>query len=269
MAHLRGSLTLGAYALAPDHLAHWLCLDADDDHQWKQLINLGQNLASQNITPYLETSRRGGHLWLFTTPLSGAVIRQFGDLLLKRYDIPKLELYPKQDGLKTGPGSLVRLPFGVHRKTGRRYSFIDPNGDLLAATIREQLALLARPSRIPAAFVEKVLAEIQPVPPSEAKIFAKVPPATGERLSERIKNSISVYELVSRYVALDKRGKGLCPFHADRVQSFQVNMQENYWSCYAGCGGGSIIDFWMKWREKQGEDASFTATLKDLAKLLF
>lgn len=22
---------------------------------------------------------------------------------------------------------------------------------------------------------------------------------------------------------------------------------ENYWSCFAGCGGGTIIDFWMRW----------------------
>lgn len=268
-AHFHGSLTLGAYALAPDNLAHWLCLDADDDNQWKQLVYLGQELASQNITPYLETSRRGGHLWLFTSPLPSPVIRQFGHQLIRMYNIFKLEIYPKQDILKTGPGSLVRLPFGIHRKTGKRYHFITVDGNPLAPTIREQIARLASPTRVPKAFIDEVIAQIPSTPLSEPPIFAKIQAAEGERFSDRIKNSISVYDFVSQYVTLDQRGKGLCPFHDDRVQSFQVNVQENYWSCYAGCGGGSIIDFAMKWREKHGQDASFTATLRDLAEQLF
>lgn len=268
-AHFRGLITLGAYALAPDNLAHWLCLDADDSDQWEQLIKLASKLAGQAITSYLEPSRRGGHLWLFTSPLPGAIIRQFGQELLRSYDLPKMELYPKQDVLKTGPGSLVRLPFGIHRKTGRRYSFIKPNGEPLALTIREQVALLAHPSRISQTFIDEVVAQIPSTPLPEAPIFAKIQATEGERLSDRIKNSISVYDFVSRYVTLDQRGKGLCPFHDDRVQSFQVNLQENYWSCYAGCGGGSILDFAMKWRDKHGQDASFTATLKDLAEQLF
>jgi DNA primase len=28
-----------------------------------------------------------------------------------------------------------------------------------------------------------------------------------------------------------------------------VHEKGNYWHCFAGCGGGSIIDFWMKWKK--------------------
>src|SRR5690606_1774392 len=62
--------------------------------------------------------------------------------------IESIELYPKQDELKTGPGSLVRLPFGIHRLTNKRYFFITPDGAPLAPSVREQMALLHAPRRV-------------------------------------------------------------------------------------------------------------------------
>ena len=51
-----------------------------------------------------------------------------------------------------------------------------------------------------------------------------------------------------------------CPFHDDGHPSFSVNIEENYWHCFAGCGGGSIIDFYMKWN-----DCDFYTATKELA----
>jgi len=31
--------------------------------------------------------------------------------------------------------------------------------------------------------------------------------------------------------------------------SFGVSDTGNYWHCFAGCGGGTVIDLWIKWRE--------------------
>jgi DNA primase len=62
---------------------------------------------------------------------------------------------------------------------------------------------------------------------------------------------------------------GCYPFHEDQRPSFGVNSQDNYWHCFAGCGGGSSIDFWSKMREKKGLDPSFCATITDLAEMLF
>lgn len=269
MEHLQGKFTLGAYALDPSSCARWLCLDADDHDQWKQVKDMAHQLETQGVFPYLELSRRGGHCWLFTPLLPGKTVRQFGKQLLEKYNLGRLELYPKQEVLKIGTGSLVRLPFGIHRKTGKRYHFISPDGEPLAPTIRQQIALLATPARIPDGFITQILAET-PItsPPSQPVEFSKTTIRTGETVSSRIKSAISVQDFVGRYVALDERGKGLCPFHDDQVQSFQVNSEANFWSCYAGCGGGSVIDFWMKWRAKHGQDGSFTPAVKELASML-
>ena len=82
-------------------------------------------------------------------------------------------------------------------------------------------------------------------------------------LSERIKAAMPVYDFIGEYVHLSPSGRGLCPFHDDHHTSFSVNIEENYWHCFAGCGGGSIIDFWMKW---QGSE--FTQAITELADML-
>ena len=266
-AHLRGDVTLGAYALDADSRARWLCLDADTSEHWAGLLELARELKAQDLTPYLEPSRRGGHLWLFFAPLSGADVRHFGRSLLTMHDLTGVELFPKQDQLTTGPGSLVRLPLGIHRKTGRRYHFVTVEGEPLAPTISEQVRILCRPERVPGAFMAACLSDA-----AQARHVAPAPVATGEvageTLSERLKQAVSVYDFVSRYVILDERGVGCCPFHDDHHPSFSVNQSENYWHCFAGCGGGSTIDFWMKWREVHGEDPSFVATITELAQML-
>ena len=91
-------------------------------------------------------------------------------------------------------------------------------------------------------------------------------------ISEKIKAHISVLEFVSQYVDLKTTSTGAighCPFHDDENPSFGINDQENYWHCFAGCGGGSVIDFWSKWREKRDLDSSFLATITELAQMLF
>jgi hypothetical protein len=268
VAHLTGSLTLGAYALDSDSKARWLCFDADELEQWWALKAAAIQLEDNGLVPYLEHSRRGGHLWLFTAPLAGAKIRAFGRWIAATYGLPKTELYPKQDSLKTGPGSLVRLPLGIHRKTGKRYPFITPSGEPLAPTIRQQIALLSAPVLVAHDVIEQAIAELPDHPLPAPVGLSKRPTHPDEPLSERLKAAISVFDFVSRYVVLDELGKAKCPFHDDRIASFQVNRIENYWHCYAGCGGGSIIDFMSKWRQLHGQDPSFTATIKDLANLL-
>ena len=122
--HLRGEITLGAYLLDQDSQARFLVLDADDTQSWKRLGHLARNLAKEDVPAYLEASRRGGHLWLFLAEaVGGREVRAFGHGLLAAHEIEGVELCPKQDQLADGPGSLIRMPFGVHRLTDRRYGF--------------------------------------------------------------------------------------------------------------------------------------------------
>jgi DNA primase len=87
--------------------------------------------------------------------------------------------------------------------------------------------------------------------------------ATADTVSGRIKQAVSVLEFVSQFVDLSARGIGKCPFRADQHESFAVNDRSNYWNCFAGCGGGSVIDYWMK---RQG--CNFTTAVTELASLL-
>jgi hypothetical protein len=272
--HLKGLVTIGAYALNEKSQTSWICLDADQPEKWQQLINLSKSLEFDGVPSYLEQSRpeRGGHLWLFlSTPLSGTDARRFGKQLLTKMKIEQVELYPKQDELRTGPGSLVRLPLGIHQLTKRRYPFIHTDGTPFAPTIREQIALLTQPHRVPEKFIRQILKrapKAEPTFPTKAFKPNKKNVIIGATPSERIKNRISVYAFVTQYVELDQRGMGLCPFHDDHVMSFGVNQENNYWNCFSGCGGGSVIDFWMRWRKLKGQDHRFTATITELAKML-
>ncbi len=261
LAHLTGEMTLGSYCLDQDSKTQFIVLDADDEGQLARLGHIIGDLAQASVPSYLETSRRGGHLWLFfEQPLAGREARAFGLGLFKSYDVTGIELYPKQDRLAEGPGSLIRLPFGVHRKSGLRYGFLAIDGKPLADSLADQIRLLAAPRCVPEAAVAAYTAiGVVTLPKQVIRPSA----AVGETLSEQIKSSVSVLDFVSQYVALSPSGRGRCPFHDDQHASFSVNAQKNYWYCFAGCGGGSIIDFWMKWK-----GADFTRSVRELAKML-
>ena len=257
-------MTLGTYLLDEQSRARFIVMDADDAHQWQRLGRLASALAQEDIPAYLEGSRRGGHLWLFLAqPVSGRDARAFGQGLLDAHKVEDIELFPKQDQLTSGPGALIRMPFGVHRVSGRRYGFYTPDGSPLAPTIRQQISTLRAPETVSEAAFERFRSFVPPQPKPRLRRPREAPRRT---LSERIKASVTVLKFVSQYVDLKPTGSGalgLCPFHDDHNPSFGVNDEENYWHCFAGCGGGSVIDFWMKWR-----GCEFTKAVKELVDIL-
>jgi hypothetical protein len=263
-AHLRGEITLGTYPLDQESKARFLVLDADDKQGWQRMGHLARALADEDVPTYLETSRRGGHLWLFLAhAVAGREARAFGRGLLVAHQVEGVELYPKQDQVADGPGSLIRMPFGVHRLTGRRYGFYTADGSPLAPIIREQIYALGAPETVPEAAFEAYRSLVSSRLASAITEPLEAPPDT---VSEKIKASVTVLEFVSQYVDLKPTASGaigLCPFHDDHHPSFGVNDEGNYWHCFAGCGGGSVIDFWMKWRE-----CDFTTAVKELAEMV-
>lgn len=263
-AHLKGQITLGTYVLTPQSKARFIILDADNEQNYLELIKLAKSLAFDNVPTYVERSRRGGHLWLFFAQwMSGRVAREFGQGLLTAFSIPNVELFPKQDRLSQGPGSLIRMPFGIHQLSGRRYGFYTPYGDPLAPTIREQIQVLSKLQTVPKDALEsfRLLA-----PSATVETVFEVTELPTDTISEQIKASVSVLEFVSQYVDLKPTGSGaigLCPFHDDHQPSLGINDRENYWHCFAGCGGGSIIDFWIKW---SGDD--FKSVVAELSQIV-
>lgn len=268
LEHLQGEITLGAYVLDEDSQGAYLVFDADNDPDWRRLQALAVALLEIDATTYLERSRRGGHLWMFfDEALSGDEIRRFGQGLMLQFGLGSLELFPKQAQLGGGPGSLVRLPFGVHRKSGRRYGFYLPHGQPLAPSLREQIELLEEPETVPAEIIKR-FSDLVPSKKRQAADLASVnrtgKSADGQApLFERIKQAIPVRDFVGRYVDLSSNGTGLCPFHDDHVDSFSVQDERNFWKCFACGKSGSIIDFWMYYR-----DCDFKTAVEQLARML-
>jgi hypothetical protein len=268
MAHLRGEVTLGTYLLNEQSLGHFLVLDADDEPNWRRLRAIQEALGEWGVAGYLERSRRGGHLWFFTdTPMPGNDLRRFGQGMLAHFDA-HMEIYPKQGELQTGPGSLMRLPFGIHRLAQRRYGFITGEGNPLALSWNEQIRQFERPQTVPKWWVDEFMAHAPIIaPPSRSEPIRQSQNNDGEGddrpVAERIKASVSVYDFVSQYITLSNSGKGLCPFHDDHRPSFSVNTAANYWHCFACQMGGSIIDFWMQYN-----GCDFKTAIRELAAIL-
>jgi hypothetical protein len=192
-AHLRGEITLGAYLLDQESRACFLVLDADDAQAWERLGHLASAPADENVQAYLEESRRGGHLWLFLAQaVDGREVRAFGQGLLAAHQVEGVELYPKQDRLADGPGSLIRMPFGVHRLTGRRYGFYTADGSPLAPSMREQIYALKTPETVPEAAFETYRSF---VPPQPVAAVAEPPEELAGTLSERIKAKVPGFQI--------------------------------------------------------------------------
>lgn len=57
---------------------------------------------------------------------------------------------------------------------------------------------------------------------------------------------LSITQVISHYVKLDRNGKGLCPFHNEKSPSFKVTEAKGIYKCF-GCGeAGDHIGFVMK-----------------------
>lgn len=84
-----------------------------------------------------------------------------------------------------------------------------------------------------------------------------------EDLIRRVRDSVDIVELISGYLSLKKTGKnhtGLCPFHAEKTPSFNVNSDKQIFHCF-GCGVGGDA---FKFLELQ-EGLNFPEAVKTLA----
>ena len=225
MDHLEGKITLGAYLLDKDSQTRYVVFDADDEERFKSLSNLSSRLINKNIPAYFEQSRRGGHMWIFfSEPVDAGKARVFARRITE-----EVEIFPKQDRLADGPGSLIRLPFGIHRKSGKRYGFTNAYGRPVGATVREQIDFIAKAHTVPAEWIKTIQ-------PKEPKRF------------EPNGLSLNIVDFIGQFVELKPTasgGVGNCPFHDDAHKSFGVN-SKGYWQCFAGCGGGDAVRFYMK-----------------------
>jgi hypothetical protein len=121
--HLLGRWTLGTYLLDQYSCCSFAVFDADGPDGLERLVGLSAELAEQGIPTLLEASRRGGHLWVHLAGSTPA--RHVRAWLVPYATAYGIELYPKQDWrVPGGPGSLIRLPLGIHQRSRNWYPFV-------------------------------------------------------------------------------------------------------------------------------------------------
>lgn len=248
--HLRGRWTLGTYVIDEQGQCPFAVFDADTDDGLDVLRQIQVQLAQQTIPSSLERSRRGGHLWVFLAhPVLASRVRAW----LLPFCPDGVEFYPKQaEG--SGYGSLIRLPLGVHRRSGKRYPFISwSNAGLTPAarSVSETLAWLATISRVEVPPMEPALL----ITHTAQRSFSSARHASPVSRSMTIRNWCAQQDplqVIGAYVDLNAQGIGRCPFawhHAqgDTHSSFKVYAPGSpggyCWYCYTWQQGGSVFDF--------------------------
>ncbi|MDA9701809.1 DNA primase [Candidatus Pelagibacter sp.] len=90
---------------------------------------------------------------------------------------------------------------------------------------------------------------------------------------DEIKARLKVSSVVSKVVALKKRGKefvGLSPFKNEKTPSFTVNDEKEFYHCFATSEHGNIFDFVMKTQNLRfGEAVKYLANIAGMQPYLF
>jgi hypothetical protein len=262
-AHLRGLVTLGTYLLDEADTCAFAVFDADSEDGLERLAMLAGELRQDGVPTLVEASRRGGHLWVhLAEPTPAHAVRAW---LLPYAQGYGLELYPKQDACVSGPGSLIRLPLGIHRRSRGWYPFLATVADGSLVPVGQTVEDCCRwawasVERVTVPVVAHSLPLVHVALP--AGVVGGSPEATGgpdaghlgDRRGGRGRirawcRSHDALAVIGRYVALDRRGVGSCPFkghhyRGDVRPSFQVFPEsEQCWYCYTWQRGGDLFDF--------------------------
>ena len=150
--HMLGNYTVGIYQLRVDNTVNFIAFDIDitkkylsrimaEKKLWKGAIKNAHKVAcsiidvlsSYDIPVYLESSGyKGRHCWVFLEkPVSAKIAKAFAGAVVREIgDFPQgidVEIFPKQEYVRSGGlGNLIKIPLGIHRKTGRKSVFINP-----------------------------------------------------------------------------------------------------------------------------------------------
>ena len=91
-----------------------------------------------------------------------------------------------------------------------------------------------------------------------ASFLATVKPMIDQATIDRIMDAAQIYDVVSDFVTLRKRGAnfvGLCPFHDDKTPSFYVSPAKGLCKCFACGKGGNAVHFIMAHEQLSYPDA--------------
>lgn len=152
--HLRGEKTVGTYVQRPNATVRFIVWDIDISKQfilkygnaggefdaclqnaYHKALEIQKILEDKGMHAYIEFSGfRGYHVWLF---LHEWIPVRFANMFTDRIeeeivmdDDLTVECFPNKVRLKTGRfGQVLKIPYGLHVRSGRRSCFIDDEGE--------------------------------------------------------------------------------------------------------------------------------------------
>jgi hypothetical protein len=112
--HLAGHELIGIYPVVPmrgEPRCVWGCSDIDVDDM-DSAFNLATAFAVKGIKAWVEKTRKGYHVWVFSTrTVLAATMRRAFLAAHQAINYPAKEVNPKQEQIGNGLGNYVRLPY--------------------------------------------------------------------------------------------------------------------------------------------------------------
>jgi len=223
---------LSGYMIAPRSVSHVLAYDFDTENGLDQALALARFM-HPSLPAYVETSRRGAHLWcILDAILPAVVIRAAAKALLQAAglpdDDPHIEIRPGSDHVSdNGLGHALRLPMMPHPKTGKGGRMMHHTGTPVGATVAEvMLAMDWADSELIKTWSERW----------------KRPPVTHIPADKRNphdypEDNSSASEILASLWGVQNARAGRsvrCPAHDDKVASLNILPDDRRALCMAG-----------------------------------
>ena len=159
-AHLKGTQTIGTYAIREDDTTIFLATDFDGSGWEQDVVAFRAAARELGIQAEIERSRsgNGGHTWIFfSEPVSAREARQLGTVVVARAQASRHAMgletfdrfFPNQDTLpKGGFGNLIALPLQKSPRNNGNSVFLnehlEPISDQWAALAKFQTTIKSR-----------------------------------------------------------------------------------------------------------------------------
>ncbi|MBW2043171.1 MAG: tetratricopeptide repeat protein [Deltaproteobacteria bacterium] len=181
--HILGNITVGIYPVRLDNTVNFIAFDLDlakfavraaitKKRAWDDAMNRVHQAACRLIEAASEydlpltledSGFKGRHAWMFLEePVPAGVAKKLGDLLAGLIlPLPaevQVEVFPKQGSVpRESLGNLIKLPLGIHRRTGKRGMFVTPEN----IVIQDPLGFLEAAQRVPRRTVYSLVQKLQ------------------------------------------------------------------------------------------------------------
>ena len=204
--HLDGDLTCGVYPVRVDGTVFFAVWDVDINRnvlekylrrpdRLAELTRMAHETAvriaalcrSLGLPSLIEDSGfKGRHVWVFfCAPVEARIVRTVAERIARLEPVPPelhVDVFPRQDTVEPGQlGNLIKLPLGIHRRTGRRCLFLDPEGRALPDPFRA----LAETPRLPPEALLRAAESLTGLPPTPS------PPSPEEREARALQQALT------------------------------------------------------------------------------